>query len=159
VSGKSNVAVAEINLLRKNWRLDGLSIIEIGGGYGAYCETFYNFAKVKDYTIVDTKSMLRFAKAYLKEKNIPCTFIDTEGELPNTQYDLLISNICISEIPEEHAKGMLAKLFKQVQKVAIIDTEMKWLEDLIKENFDIASKMDCPECLQANHYIYRGEKL
>jgi hypothetical protein len=159
ISGEGNVAVKEIQLLRKDWNLDGLSVIEIGGGYGAYCRELHKWAKVKDYTMIDTKSMLRFAKAYLEAENIPCAFIDTEGELPDKQYDLLISNVCISEIPEAHAKEMLGKLFKQVQKVAIIDDGMDWLENLLRENFEVISKTNCPESNQTNTYLYKAHKI
>lgn len=158
MSGEGNTAVNEVCSLRK-WKLEDVSVIEIGAGYGAYCEEFHNQIKVKDYTIVDTKSMLRFSKAYLKEKCINCTFLDTEEPLPERNWDLFISNVCISEIPDEHAKEMLSYLFKRVKRVAIIDCELPWLSDLIKENFDTCSKTSCPECNQNNHYLYLGEKL
>jgi hypothetical protein len=152
VSGIGSVAINEIRLLGD---VNNLSVIEIGGGYGSYCEEFHKGRKVKDYTIVDTKSMLRFSKAYLKAKGIKCTFLDTEEELPDKEYDLLISNVCISEIPEDHAKQMLTRLFKQVKRVAIIDVEMKWLEQLLINNFGDYSKDSCTECNQSNHYIYK----
>jgi len=156
VSGNGGVAVNEIRLLGN---VNDLSVIEIGGGYGGYCEEFHKGRNVKDYTIVDTKSMLRFAKEYLKAKGINCTFLDTEEELPDREYDLLISNVCISEIPEDHAKEVLTKLFKQVKQVAIIDVDMRWLDNLIRSNFDIISKAPCPECLQGKHFIYKANKL
>jgi hypothetical protein len=159
ISGEGSVATKEINLLRKDWDLNDLSVIEIGGGYGAYCKEFHKWARVKDYTIVDTKSMMRFAKAYLEAENIPCTFIDTEGELPDKHYDLLISNVCISEIPEAHAKEMLGKLFKQVQRVAIIDDGMDWLENMLRENFEVISKTSCPESNQTINYLYKARKI
>lgn len=152
VSGIGGTAINEIRLLGD---VNNLSVIEIGAGYGSYCEEFHKGRKVKDYTIVDTKSMLRFSKAYLESKNINCTFLDTEEELPDREYDILISNVCISEIPEEHAKQMLTKLFKQVKRVAIIDVEMKWLEQLLINNFGDYSKDSCTECLQSSHYIYK----
>lgn len=158
ISGEGNTAVNEVRSLKK-WKLEDVSVIEIGTGYGAYCEEFHSQIKVKDYTIVDTKSMLRFSKAYLKEKCINCTFLDTEEPLPERNWDLFISNVCISEIPDEHAKEMLSYLFKRVKRVAIIDCELPWLSDLIKENFDTCSKTSCPECNQNNHYLYLGEKL
>jgi len=159
ISGEGNTAVNEIKVLAKNWKLDDLRIIEIGAGYGAYCEEFHKMFKVKDYTIIDTKSMLRFSEAYLKDKDIECTFVDTEECLPDRNWDLLIANICISEIPEEHAREMLAYLFKRVKKVAIMDVNIPWLEELIKANFDKFLKNECSECNQTNHYLYLGEKI
>lgn len=152
ISGVGGIAKNEIRLLGD---VNNLSVIEVGGGYGSYCEEFHKGRKVKDYTIIDTKSMLRFSKAYLEAKGINCTFLDTEDELPDKEYDLLISNVCISEIPEEHAKQMLTKLFKQVKRVAIIDIEMKWLEQLLINNFGDYSKDSCTECNQSNHYLYK----
>jgi 2-polyprenyl-3-methyl-5-hydroxy-6-metoxy-1,4-benzoquinol methylase len=158
ISGEGQTAVDEIRVLQKQWNLDNSSIIEIGAGYGAYCEAMHNMVKVNDYTILDTKSMLRFAKAYLKEKCINCTFLDTEEPLPEKNYDLLISNVCISEIPLEHAKELLTNLFKRVKRVAIMDCDLPWLIDLIKENFDVCAKNTCSECNQNNHFLYLGEK-
>ena len=157
MSGVHNTATDEISLLK--WKLNDMNIIEIGGGYGDYAKQLCEKFNVKSYTIIDTKSMIRFAEAYLKEFNIPCTFIDTEKELPDDKYDILISNVCISEIPDDHAKSMLTKLFKQVNKIAIIDIDLKWLDNLIRENFDIISKNACGECKQPNHYIYQANKL
>lgn len=158
VSGEGNTAVNEVRSLNK-WKFEDVSVIEIGAGYGAYCEEFHSQIKVKDYTIVDTKSMLRFSKAYLADKGINCTFLDTEEPLPERNWDLLVSNVCISEIPEEHAREMLAYLFKRVKKVAIMDVNLPWLEELIKVNFDKFLKNECPECNQTNHYLYLGEKI
>ena len=157
VSGEGVAAKNEIALLRKNWNLDGLNIIEIGAGYGAYCKTMFEVAKPASYTIIDTKSMLRFSRAYLKEEEIPCTFIDTEDPLPDGNWDLLISNVCISEIPEGHAKEMLSYLFKRVKKVAIIDVSIEWMFELLKDHFDTISKISCTECNQVNHYLYTGK--
>jgi ubiquinone/menaquinone biosynthesis C-methylase UbiE len=159
ISGEGNVAADEVRILRKKWDLNDLSILEIGAGYGAFCRTLHDYVRPKDYTILDTKSMLRFAKAYLAAENTPCTFLDTEEPLPDRSWDLLISNVCISEIPEEHIKPMLTELFKKVNKVAIIDTDLTWLDKLIQENFDIISKSACSECNQPNHYLYTGAKL
>ncbi len=157
ISGEGKTAIDEIRALR--WKLDDLSIIEIGGGYGAYCEEVFNTYKPKDYTIIDTKSMLRFSKAYLEDKGIKCTFLDTEEPLPEGNWDLLISNVCISEIPDAHAKEMLSYLFKRVKRVAIMDCELPWLTDMIRDNFDTCAKVSCPQCQQINHYLYMGEKL
>ena len=159
VSGEGNTAVDEIRTLTKRWKLEDVSVIEIGAGYGAYCEEFHNTVKVKDYTIIDTPSMLRFSKAYLTDKGINCTFLNTEEPLPERNWDLLVANVCISEIPDEHAKEMLSYLFKRVNKVAIMDCELPWLTDMIRDNFDTCAKVSCPECLQNNHYLYTGEKL
>jgi len=157
MSGIHGVARSEINLL--NIDLNGKKVLEIGAGYGDYAKQLSEKFNVKNYTIVDTKSMLRFSKAYLKEHKIPCTFIDTEERLPDDNYDILISNICISEIPRDHAEGMLAEFFKRVNHVAIIDEHMEWLGDLIRKHFDVMEKIPCRECKQPNHFLYRANKL
>lgn len=156
ISGIERVAEGEVNLLP--WDLNGLSVVEIGGGYGDYARKLCAKFEVKDYTLIDTKSMLRFARAFLSEYNVPCEFIDTESELPDRNWDVIISNICISEIPQFHAEQILEKIFKKVKYMAVIDVAMPWFDKLTSKYFRVTSRV-CPECAQVNHYLYLGEKL
>lgn len=58
----------EIFFLQKNFNnKKNLNIMEIGAGFGRTAEGIINNLKIKNYTIVDYKNILKFAKNYLKK--------------------------------------------------------------------------------------------
>lgn len=72
--------------------LDNLRIIEIGGGYGGQCKIIMDNYKVSCYHIIDLPEVCE-----LQRKNcLAECFTEPTGE----QYDLVISNYAISEIPD-----------------------------------------------------------
>lgn len=80
--------------------LNELSICEIGGGYGGQAKIILDKG-VKNYSIIDIEPTLGLAKKYLsyfEHKNI--SFIPTT-EIEVKEYDLVISNWCISELDKE----------------------------------------------------------
>jgi hypothetical protein len=76
------------------------SIIEIGSGYGGQCKIIKDYLNV-DYTLVDLPESLLVAKSYLKHFNTDATFVSSEDITLNDQYDLVISDYCISEFDQE----------------------------------------------------------
>jgi hypothetical protein len=83
--------------------LDGLDIVEVGGGYGGQCKIIHDMFKPKSYTIVDINSALRLAVKFLerfKVKIIPRAVTD-DTIVP---YDLFISNYAFTEFdkPYQH---------------------------------------------------------
>lgn len=78
--------------------LDGLSIIEIGGGYGGQCKILADLFNFKSYTIVDLPEPLALTKKFLshcKVKNV--RLVSPDEYIPGQQYDLVISNYAFSE--------------------------------------------------------------
>ena len=79
--------------------LNGMRIIEIGGGYGGQCKVISDLFEFESYTLVDLQPCLRLAKKYLDKlevKNVSyCTSHDLTGKC---NYDLVISNYAFSEI-------------------------------------------------------------
>ena len=83
------------NLITRFGLLDGMRIIEVGGGYGGQCKTIMDVFHVKRYCLVDLPEVLHLQEQYLKGKYIEFhTGPKIGGEL-----DLFISNYALSEIP------------------------------------------------------------
>lgn len=85
------------NLVDHFGSLSGLSIIEIGGGYGGQCKIINDVFSVKEYHIVDLYEAGLLQQRYLDHFTIPVkTF--TPEEIPDKTYDMVISNYALSEI-------------------------------------------------------------
>lgn len=80
------------NLIRLYGPLDDLRIVEIGGGYGGQCRTIMDVFKPACYHIVDLPEVCELQCRYC---NAEC-FTEPTGE----QYDLVISNYALSEVPD-----------------------------------------------------------
>lgn len=78
--------------------LDGMRVVEIGGGYGGQCRILHALNRIASYTIVDLPESLDLAKRYLGEFGVPnVTFAPPDQDsFPN--FDLLISNYAYSEL-------------------------------------------------------------
>ena len=81
--------------------LDGLSIIEIGGGYGGQCKILADLFNFKSYTIVDLSEPLALTKKFLSQCNVKnVTLVSPDEYIPGQHYDLVISNYAFSESSE-----------------------------------------------------------
>lgn len=80
------------NLIKKFGSLDGLKIVEIGGGYGGQCRTIMDVFKPTCYHIIDLPEVCQLQRKY-------CT-ANCFSEPTGFQYDLCISNYALSEIPD-----------------------------------------------------------
>lgn len=70
--------------------LDGLRIVEIGGGYGGQCRTVYDMFTPACYHIIDLPEVCELQRKYCHAE----CFTTPTGE----EYDLVISNYALSEI-------------------------------------------------------------
>ena len=87
------------DLLQFFGSLDGMNIVEIGGGYGGLCKIISDFSRIESYTLVDLKPALDLSKRFLNEFSINNVGYITEKDLSCVkQYDLVISNYAFSEI-------------------------------------------------------------
>lgn len=101
-------------------------IVEVGGGYGGLCLIMCELAKllnvsIGEYYIYDISSVQSLQKYYLKNfkevfdivKWQDCT---TFGETLTTDMsNILVSNYCMSEIPNEYRKKYLTHLLPKIQ--------------------------------------------
>lgn len=82
-------------------KLDGLDIIEVGGGYGGQCKIIHDIAKPKSYTIVDLPDVLRLCKKYLEIHGIKNVIYKDYTDSFDC-YDLFISNYAFTEIDKKY---------------------------------------------------------
>ncbi len=78
------------NLINHFGSLNGLRIVEIGGGYGGQCRTIYDMFTPECYHIIDLPEVCELQKKYCQAS----CFTEPTGQ----QYDLVISNYALSEI-------------------------------------------------------------
>lgn len=83
------------NLLHLFGPLDGLRIVEIGGGYGGQCRTILDVYKPGSYTILDLEEPALLQRRYLGVSGCVRWCAGT-----NDNYDLCISNYALSEIKD-----------------------------------------------------------
>ena len=94
--------------------LDGLNIIEIGGGYGGQCFITASMFRLASYTIVDLAPCLRLQGTYLTQLDVQNVHFVQGDQLPAAEsYDLAISNYAFSEctrkIQETYLTHVLAR--------------------------------------------------
>lgn len=105
----------------KNWfEKSNIKIIEIGGGYGGlsfYIKNILSDYNI-DYTIIDLPNAGLLQTKYLTDQCIDCNIkscFDLK-ELEKTNYDLVISNYCLSEISDENRNLYFEYLIKNCSK-------------------------------------------
>lgn len=84
--------------------LDGLNIVEIGGGYGGQCKIIHDVFRPASYTMIDLPEVLLLTDKYLKKHNINAKMEDKNHDV---HYDLLISNYAFTEFSREHQLSYL----------------------------------------------------
>ena len=82
-----------------------MDIIEIGSGYGGQCKIISDHINYNSYTLIDIKPSLNVAKIYLPNffnvDGDKLRFVDTENINLENEYDLVISDYCLSELDDE----------------------------------------------------------
>jgi hypothetical protein len=82
--------------------LDGLHIIEIGGGYGGQCAILSRLFGWASYTIVDLPEVLSLQQAYLKALGVENVVFQTKDQIASDQsWDITVSNYAYSELSED----------------------------------------------------------
>jgi hypothetical protein len=90
--------------------LEGLDVCEIGIGYGGQCRLIDAFSPPKSYTLVDIKPALQLAQRYLDHFPLATTVrYLTMNELPQSRFDLVISNYAFTELPRTIQEVYLKK--------------------------------------------------
>ena len=79
--------------------LNDLKICEIGGGYGGQYKIIDSFFRIKRYTIIDLKPVLRLTEKYLSNYTLNSKIdLLSPDQLTKSSYDLVISNYAFSEL-------------------------------------------------------------
>ena len=101
--------------------ISNLNIVEIGSGYGGQAKILLDYG-VKTYTCIDLKEPLRLCEKYLNLFNYNNVhFINTDkldglDEYFFEQYDLVISNWCLSEFDIDGMSYYINKIIKNVHR-------------------------------------------
>ena len=93
-------------------KLDGMDIVEIGGGYGGQCKIIFDYAKPRSYTIVDLPGALKLAEKYLTHFGIDNVQYKKPNDSFDNSYSLCISNYAFSEVSYGYQKIYAKKILK-----------------------------------------------
>jgi putative sugar O-methyltransferase len=78
--------------------LDGMHVVEIGGGYGGQCLVLSLVAKPASYTLIDLDPVLDLQETYLRRAGVRgARFVSPDRVHKHGTYDLVISNYAFSE--------------------------------------------------------------
>lgn len=138
-------------------------IVEIGAGYGGQCLTF----KVNDpdinYTIIDIPASLRVSNFYLTTHNIIHRSVSSEKIEIDDEYDLCISDYCLSEFDEKGAKFYIDNVLSKCKYAYVTSNSLGMtlyqLLTLLHDVFTEVSVMpEVPKTSDHNNYIFICKK-
>jgi putative sugar O-methyltransferase len=129
-------AVFEMEFMANNINLDGLSILEIGAGYGRTCHTVVSNHDVIAYYIIDLENSLDVAKRYLsvvldKEQFTKIHFVkidDVDKLAGATRFDLCINIDSFAEMNGDTVKYYLALVDAQCHYFYVKNPVGKYLD-------------------------------
>ncbi|MCB2227320.1 MAG: putative sugar O-methyltransferase [Desulfarculaceae bacterium] len=104
------------DLIKYFSQLDGISICEIGVGYGGQCRVINAYARPFKYTLVDIKPALLLAQRYLDNfiMHSSISYL-TMNELEVSSYDLVVSNYAFTELNREIQDVYIEKIIKNAR--------------------------------------------
>lgn len=126
--------------------LNGKNIIEIGVGYGGQCKIINDCYKPASYTLVDLPEVIALSERYLTSSNYNNVHYFTQENLPDREYDLVISNYAFSECERSIQMGYVNDVLKKSKNGYITFNTISHLfnvDSLSKEEFQ--TLMNCSE--------------
>ncbi|NGX46214.1 MAG: hypothetical protein K940chlam2_01400 [Chlamydiae bacterium] len=96
--------------------LDGLHIIEIGGGHGSLCKLIHDIAMPASYTLVNNADTLALAKRTLEAHGLKSIHHIAPEELKKGHWDLAISDYGFTESSSQLQQRYLAHVFNQTER-------------------------------------------
>jgi putative sugar O-methyltransferase len=97
--------------------LNGLKVLEIGGGDGGQCKILHDIYQFKKYTILDLPDCLELTQKALAAHNITgVDYCTPKTFSKNENYDLIISNYSFTEFNRKMQKVFIKTLFKKTPK-------------------------------------------
>ena len=115
-----------VEMIKKLCKTDPSSIIEFGGAYGNLGATYLETHLSLDYTLVDTKSMLKFAKVFFDVKGKKANFVPPEEiETAVKDYDLFCTYAAISETPDEYREKVFDLFLPRCKSALIVETPVR----------------------------------
>lgn len=109
------------DLVNQFGSLDGMNIVEVGGGYGGQCKIIHDMFTPKSYTLIDLPEAIRLAQRYLFEFGI---VIDGKSG----PYDLFISNYAFTEIERGYQDIYTENFIKKSERGYMTCNFYEWHE-------------------------------
>lgn len=93
--------------------LDGMRVIEIGGGYGGQCFVVSTGSRPASYTLVDLEPCLHLQRTYLERLGVTAQFALGDDLPADGEYDLVVSNYafseCVGRVQREYLERVLTR--------------------------------------------------
>lgn len=96
--------------------LDGMKVIEIGGGYGGQCKILSDLFLFSSYTLVDFPESLELAKKYLERLNVANVQFLKADEIESQPCDLVISHYGFTQTNANLQKRYLKKIISNANR-------------------------------------------
>lgn len=113
--------ILQLCYLLRYWPNLSGNVLEIGGGYGGFCRLLLHAVpNIESYTFVDHPSMLRLAHPFLDNKSVKFVEIDDIEGILGYEYDLFISNFCLTEVTDDFRNEIYEKIFPNVSGAYVI---------------------------------------
>ena len=90
------------------------TVCEIGSGYGGQSKIFLDYGASK-VQLIDRKETLSLAQKYLSKFRYKRVQYSTTNEIPEQEWDLVVSNWCLSELDREGAKFYVDNVISKSQ--------------------------------------------
>ena len=128
-------ALFELEFIEKNIRLDGLSILEIGAGYGRTCHGIMSNHKIESYTIIDLENCLELSQKYLKSvldyenfKKINFILVENVELLNSFNFDLCINIDSFAEMDAKVVEYYLDYINKHSEYLYVKNPVGKYMD-------------------------------
>ena len=138
------------------------SIIEFGGAYGNLGVTYQEDRPDIEYTLVETESMLRFAKVFFKVKKKKGTLCSAKNiESVIKDYDLFCTYCSISETPEEYQDKVFKNFLPRCKSAMIVEIpdNVSKYSNVLKEYYETIKIVEPPKGHSDKHMIIFADKL
>ena len=90
--------------------LDGMRVVEVGGGYGGQCRIINALFNIASYTIIDLPEALNLTERYLSHFNLSNIYYLPPQDLQEKEYDIFISNYAYSELSKDTQDDYFGKV-------------------------------------------------
>ncbi len=113
-------------------------IVEIGAGFGGQSYIFQQIITCKNYYIYDLPEVEGLIERVLAKLNTNATCLPVDAELPEEEYDLVISNYAYSECDKEMQLSYFDRVIKKAKRGYVVYNkigETYGIDSLTKEEF------------------------
>jgi putative sugar O-methyltransferase len=149
----TNLMKWEVNVMEEYINVkNDFNILEIGSGIGNFCRVFQSKYEVASYTILDTPNMLRFSKFFLDYYKVQYTAVEEHEALLGQNFDLCVSNMCMSELPDEYLDILLKNVLRNCRYVFFIDTMRKEFAEVTAKKLLKYSKFRNVKCIKYDEF-------